>query len=86
METGKTEGVVDDVAGKVEDAAGGITGDSSAQLAGKAREFRGKAEQLCADTCAMLRDATVEKPLTTLTLAALAGFVVGLVWRAGDRR
>jgi uncharacterized protein YjbJ (UPF0337 family) len=83
METGKAEGLANEIAGKVENAAGGLIGDSSTQLAGKTRELSSKAQQLCADTTTMLRDATAEKPLTTVALVGLAAFVAGAIWRGG---
>jgi uncharacterized protein YjbJ (UPF0337 family) len=83
METGKAEGMVNEMAGKVENAVGGIIGDSSAQVSGKARELSGKAQQLCADTTSILRDAAADKPLTTIALVGLAAFVAGAIWRGG---
>jgi ElaB/YqjD/DUF883 family membrane-anchored ribosome-binding protein len=45
----------------------------------------GKAQQLCANTTSLVRDATAENPFTTLAVVALAGFVMGALWSRGGR-
>lgn len=84
METSKAEGAVQEVAGKIENAVGDLAGDTSTQFAGKTRELGGKAQQLCADTTSMLRDATATNPITTLAVAAAVGFLMGAIWRGGS--
>ena len=83
MDTHSAEGAIKEVAGKVEAAVGDAVGDTSAQLAGKAKELSGKAQQLCASTTSLVRDTTVESPFTTLAVVALAGFVAGALWSHG---
>jgi uncharacterized protein YjbJ (UPF0337 family) len=85
MDTNAAEGKVKEVAGKVQSAVGDALGDTSAQVAGRARELGGKAQQLCANTTSLMRDATAENPLTTLAVVALAGFVMGALWSRGGR-
>jgi uncharacterized protein YjbJ (UPF0337 family) len=84
MDANKGEGVVKEIAGKVQDAAGGLMGDAGTQAAGKARELGGKAQQLYADTADIVRDKTVDSPFTALGIAAGIGFLLGAIWSAAD--
>ena len=80
MDTNKTEGSIQEAAGKVKEAVGDLVGDSAAQVTGKARELGGKAQQLYADTTNAVRDKTTESPLATLAVVAVASFILGVVW------
>jgi uncharacterized protein YjbJ (UPF0337 family) len=55
MDTEKAEGVLEEVAVKVQGATGALVGDSAAQLAAKAKELSGKVLQLRADAASAVR-------------------------------
>jgi uncharacterized protein YjbJ (UPF0337 family) len=46
----QAKGAAKEVGGKVRNAAGGLTGDTSEQLRGKAREMEGKAQRKIGET------------------------------------
>ncbi|WP_244306146.1 CsbD family protein [Paraburkholderia lacunae] len=56
METTKTEGALRGAAGAVQETIGTLTGDAGAQIAGSAKELRGKAQQPSADATSLARD------------------------------
>ncbi|SAK70201.1 CsbD family protein [Caballeronia glebae] len=77
-------GTVQDAAGKVQDAAGELLAKTGTQAVGKARELGGKAQQLYADTTEIVRDKTVDSPLTALAVAAGLGFLLGAIWATAN--
>ncbi|CAB3675868.1 CsbD family protein [Paraburkholderia rhynchosiae] len=85
METGKVEGVVNEMGGKVQQTAGEMLGDTGTQMAGTAREFSGKAQQVWADFTDVVRESTLERPFTALAIAAAAGFILGALRSATAR-
>jgi uncharacterized protein YjbJ (UPF0337 family) len=86
MDTEKAEGVLEEVAVKVQGATGALVGDSAAQLAAKAKELSGKVLQLRADAASAVRETTATNPFMTLAAVAVVSFVAGAIWRAGMPR
>ncbi|SAL01779.1 CsbD family protein [Caballeronia pedi] len=84
MDSNKAEGNVKEIAGKVQDAAGELLGDTGTQAVGKARELGGKAQQLYADTTEVVRNKTVDSPLSALAVAAGLGFLLGAIWATAN--
>lgn len=84
MDSNTAEGNVKEIAGKVQDAAGDLLDKTSTQAVGKARELGGKAQQLYADTTEIVRDKTVDSPLTALAVAAGLGFLLGAIWATAN--
>jgi uncharacterized protein YjbJ (UPF0337 family) len=80
MDTTRAEGAVREAVGNAQDTIGEVIGDASMQLSGKAKELRGKAQQLCVDSAAITRDSIVEKPLTALAVTAAVSFALGALW------
>lgn len=76
----KTEGTVQNIAGKIQDAVGGATGDTSTQLEGKARQAAGKAQAAYGDALNQVRESAVANPLATIGVVAGIGFVLGALW------
>jgi uncharacterized protein YjbJ (UPF0337 family) len=76
----KTEGTVQNIAGKVQDAFGAATGDGEQQIKGKARQVAGKAQESYGEVLDTVRDAAVSNPLGTLAVVAGAGFILGALW------
>ena len=85
MDTNKVEDVAREARGELQQAVGNGVNDVSTSTAGKARELREKATKLCSDTSTLVRTRATESPLTALGIAALIGFLLG-VMRAGGRR
>ncbi|HEX7936313.1 MAG TPA: CsbD family protein [Paraburkholderia sp.] len=85
METGKVEGTVNEIGGKVQQKAGELLGDTGMQMAGTARELGGRAQQVWADLADVVRESTVERPFTALAIAAAAGFLLGALRSATAR-
>jgi uncharacterized protein YjbJ (UPF0337 family) len=85
METTKLEGTLQEVTGEVQEAAGELVGDTGTQLRGAAKQLGGKAQKLYADLGGVVRESTIERPLTALGIAAAVGFVLGMI-RASNRR
>jgi len=80
MEPSKTEETTRDASGNVQDAAGDTMCGSSTHLAGKARELCCKAQQLCTDATDTARATMANNPFTALAVAAVAGFMLGVIW------
>lgn len=76
----KTEGTLQNIAGRVQDAVGGATGDTSVQAEGKARQLAGKAQQTYGDVLNQVRESAVSNPVGTIAVAAGAGFVLGALF------
>jgi uncharacterized protein YjbJ (UPF0337 family) len=76
----QVEGAAQTVVGKVQDAVGAITGDSSTQAEGKARQALGSLQQSYGQTIDNVRSAVVSQPINGVLIAAAVGFVLGALW------
>ena len=76
----KTEGTLQDIAGRAQDAYGAATGDSAMQMEGKARQAAGRVQQTYGDALNQVREAAVQNPLGTAAAFAGVGFVLGALW------
>lgn len=76
----KTEGTLQDIAGRVQDAYGHATGDTATQMEGKARQAAGRAQQTYGDVLNQVRESAVQNPLGTAAAFAGVGFVLGALW------
>lgn len=76
----KAEGTMQNLAGRVQDAFGAATGDTGAQLEGKARQVAGRAQQRYGDVLDQVRESAVTNPIGTIACVAAAGFVLGALW------
>lgn len=76
----KTEGTMQNLAGKVQEAVGSATGDAGTQFEGKARQVAGKAQQSYGEALDQVRDMASNNPLGTLAVVAALSFVVGAMW------
>ncbi|TCK32678.1 hypothetical protein B0G84_8517 [Paraburkholderia sp. BL8N3] len=83
MDTEKVQGGVADAAGQVGKAAQVVLDEASVKVSGKAREMREKAQQLYADTSMLTRERTADSPFAALGVAALVGFLIGVIWSSG---
>lgn len=85
MDTNKMEDAAHEATGTLQQAVGNVVDDVSTAAAVKARELREKANKLCSDTSTLVRTRTTESPLTALGIAALIGFLVGVMRVSGRR-
>ncbi|WP_326535238.1 CsbD family protein [Pseudorhodoferax sp.] len=76
----QAEGIVQNIAGRVQDAFGAATGDAGTQLEGKARQVAGKAQQAYGDVLDTVRESAVTNPLGTVAAVAGVGFILGALW------
>ena len=76
----KTEGTVQDIAGRMQDAYGAATGDTATQMEGKARQAAGRAQQTYGEVLNQVRESAVQNPLGTVAVIAGVGFVLGALW------
>lgn len=76
----KTEGTIQNLAGKAQDAIGDATGDAGMQVEGKARQVAGKAQQTYGEALDQVRDATTNHPVTTLAVVSAVSFFLGAIW------
>lgn len=76
----KTEGTLQNLAGRVQDAVGAATGDTATQLEGKARQVAGRAQQHYGQALDQIRESAAHNPLGTLAAVAGIGFLLGALW------
>lgn len=76
----KTEGTVQNIAGKFQEAVGSATGDEGTRLEGKTRQLGGKVQEGYGEALNQLRDAPSNNPLATLAAVAGLSFIVGALW------
>ncbi|MEH3087867.1 MAG: CsbD family protein [Xylophilus ampelinus] len=76
----KTEGTIQNIAGRVQDAFGAATGDTGSQLKGKARQVAGDAQSAYGDVLNQVRESAVANPLATVATVAGVAFVLGAIW------
>lgn len=76
----RTEGAMQNIAGKIQDAVGGATGDVGTQIEGKARQVAGRTQQGYGEVLAQLRSAARSNPIATLAVVAGVSFVAGSLW------
>lgn len=76
----KTEGTMQNLAGKVQEGVGSATGDVGTQLEGKARQVSGKVQQSYGEALEQVRDVAAGNPIATLATVAAVSFVIGAIW------
>jgi uncharacterized protein YjbJ (UPF0337 family) len=76
----KTEGTMQNIAGRMQDAFGAATGDAGTQLEGKARQAAGRAQQSYGDVLNQVRESAVANPAGTIAVVAGVGFLLGALW------
>jgi uncharacterized protein YjbJ (UPF0337 family) len=76
----QVEGAAQTVVGRVQDAVGGLTGDTSTQAEGKARQALGSIQRNYGETLDSVREAVIQQPINGVLVAAAIGFVLGAIW------
>jgi uncharacterized protein YjbJ (UPF0337 family) len=86
VDKNRIEGTAENVVGKVEDAVGSLTGDTGAQVEGKARQAAGatqatygKAVDQVKPLIERLERTARDRPLTSIILAFASGLVVARI-------
>lgn len=89
MNTDRIEGTVEKAAGKVQEAAGSVMNDEGMRAEGLARQASGAAQDLYGQACDQVKGIACDvahkveqNPLGALAVAALAGYVLGLLSRS----
>lgn len=76
----KTEGKLQNIAGRVQDALGATIDDPALQAEGKVRRLAGAAQAQYGEALDGVRRSAAENPLGTLAAVAGLGFLLGALW------
>lgn len=76
----KTEGAMQSIAGRVQEAFGSVTGDTSAQIKGRARRVAGGTQYGYGQVIDLVRESAIRNPVGTVAVVAGVCFVLGAVW------
>ncbi len=76
----KSEGALQNIAGRVQEAFGKVTGDSTMRIKGRARRIVGGAEYGYGDVANRLRTAALKNPIGTFAVIGGICFLLGAVW------
>jgi uncharacterized protein YjbJ (UPF0337 family) len=76
----RTEGAMQNIAGRVQDAFGAATGDTGTQVKGKIRRVAGEAQYGLGDVLDQVREAALKNPIGTVAVTAGVFFVIGAIW------
>ena len=86
MDAHRITGAIKELAGGAQEAAGAVTGDTSTELRGKARQAEGGAERAYGEWLDVARDLARDRPLLTLLGASALAFTVGALVAGGRDR
>ena len=75
----KTDGVAQNLAGRVQETYGSVTGDASHQIKGRARQLAGNAEYEVADIVGQVRRSASKNPVETILVVAAICFMLGAI-------
>lgn len=83
----KTEGAIENIAGRVQEAFGRVMGDPMTQVRGRARRIVGGAQYGYGDVLNRFRSSAVRNPVATVALVGGICFLLGalLAKSAEDR-
>lgn len=76
----KSEGTLQQIAGRAQDTYGAATGNIGAQIEGKARQVAGHVQQNYGGALNQVRESAFAHPLGTLAAIAGVGFILGALW------
>lgn len=76
----KSEGAMQNLAGRVQEAFGTVTGDTSTHLKGKARRVAGDAQYGYGEFLDQMRESAARNPVGTVAAVAGVCFVLGAIW------
>ena len=76
----KTEGTIQNIAGRVQEAFGAATGDTGTEYEGKARRVAGGARYGYGQVVEQLRESAVKNPVGTVAIVAGVCLVAGALW------
>jgi len=75
----QAEGTIRNVAGMAEETAGRVTGDSTTELRGKARQVAGHAQTAVGEAMETVRHIAADQPMMAVLLAAGIGLIAGML-------
>ena len=76
----KTEGAVQNIAGRVQEAFGMAMGDTTTRLKGRARRIAGGAQYGYGDAVNRFRESAVTHPIATIAVIGGLCFLLGAIW------
>lgn len=81
MSMDELKGKAQQAAGRVQEAAGDAFDDNESRVKGRVRQGAGHVQSQYGETVDRLRDFAQDKPLQAIGLAALAGMVIGRIFK-----
>ena len=76
----KSEGALQNIAGRVQEAFGKVTGDNTMRVKGRARRIVGGAQYGYGDVANRLRASAMANPIGTIAVVGGICFLLGAVW------
>jgi uncharacterized protein YjbJ (UPF0337 family) len=86
MDAHRITGAVKELVGGAQEAAGAVTGDTTAELRGKARQAEGGAERTYGEWLDLARDLARDRPLLAVLDTSALSFTVGVLVAGGRLR
>ena len=81
----KTEGAIQNVAGRIQEAFGKAMGDGMTQVRGRTRRIAGGAQYGYGDVVQRFRESAVKNPVATVAVIGGVFFLLGALWAAHER-
>ena len=78
MDTNRPEGLLRNLAGRLQDAVGGLTGDTATQARGKANEAAGQLQDGYGQVLDYVERVASSRPLMAVGIGMGIGFVLGV--------
>lgn len=81
----KTEGAMQNVAGRIQEVFGKVMGDPMTQVRGRTRRVAGGAQYGYGEIVQRFRESAVKNPVATVAVIGGVFFVLGAMWAAHER-
>ena len=81
----KTEGALQNVAGRIQEAFGKAMGDPMTQVRGRSRRIAGGAQYGYGDVVQRFRESAVQNPVATVAVIGGVFFLLGALWNSRER-
>lgn len=81
----KTEGAMQNVAGRIQEVFGKVMGDPMTQVRGRTRRVAGGAQYGYGEVVQRFRESAVKNPVATVAVIGGVFFILGAMWAAHER-